>query len=803
MIGWRIHRRSNPTPGNPRLVIPGWLPNSYKRSSAIRLNRARAVFTSMCLCIAARSGLASVCVPVLESSTKGPTGFNSVVPIGDIDWVIYPNSVLYVDGHKPPVEYGLRGRVVSSAALDSTLWVGTTAGAQRFTVRQRDPNVAQNFTVTFPAAANEQPGKGYGSEQASTTSVSTAFGRVLFTRVDGVYQLSENNEAVRTSLEAANGNGRAFGERAYWWVTPSAVFSLTETLSATQVWSGSLERTVAEPVATSDHLWLSDATGALVAVPKDGKPTSVPISGTVLSIAKGPSDEVWVSTDKGVFQIVDFVAVPMVPNEGNLRLSRVTRNHLVLRRCGNVSLTPGGTAACAPEMIDRPIGVPSGDSSSKRIAKDVSDITDLNAEQTELYVPTTTGLFMYDLVKSETKKIYERGVNFVRVTSQGIWLGTTLAEQRSRTDDSNSSRPPDSSKALVAHSENLCRFDKTLIESVRVSGQGALSWYLEFGALRMLIGDTLKLVPQVVRLSGQSDAGIPLPSMEICKEKCDTDGQWQRELRVQFTEKSVDGEPVRYWIRQAGFEQSVSGPQQTESFTRLPVLVVPTVTATLLAIVLLLLAPWYQSVRAILFIVFPKSGWAAYFNPFVLLASFFPPLRWWVLRPVLVEAAGSPELATQTDIEVARLCTSNGAHGFVLYDCPQDELTQRSSAVCQIIAAASLKLGRATAKRLPIPVRLAEQSDGNLKGALTRHLERFSLDAEILVEQTFRSGTLIFLLSGCQKLTPDAASTVTRLVNSQLSASVCLNAGGLLPDVLNPVAGSRSSTPLPTPSFDR
>jgi hypothetical protein len=191
-------------------------------------------------------------------------------------------------------------------------------------------------------------------------------------------------------------------------------------------------------------------------------------------------------------------------------------------------------------------------------------------------------------------------------------------------------------------------------------------------------------------------------------------------------------------------------------------------------------APWVAGARQALFLFLPSTGLKAYCNLAVLVVSRSGAYRRLLLRPVLL-AYARREKITDTDREVANSTNvKSGEASFVVYDCDPSEVDERVESLCSLIANASLSCSR-DKWRLPIPVRLRDRSEGDIKGALSDRLQLYALDNELLVEQVMRSRRVIFVLYDFNQLDSKGAAAVTRIIRMQVSHAICIGGGGSVP----------------------
>jgi hypothetical protein len=159
----------------------------------------------------------------------------------------------------------------------------------------------------------------------------------------------------------------------------------------------------------------------------------------------------------------------------------------------------------------------------------------------------------------------------------------------------------------------------------------------------------------------------------------------------------------------------------------------------------------------------------------VQIVSSFEVGLWWFARPVLIRILGNPVESTPADREVVTAISReiDDETALVIYECPQDEESERASSLCKIVASHSVTNNRSW--RLPLPVRLEEMPDSDIKKALLQRLQPLSLDNATLADRLLRSRRIVLVFLGSARLGHKiAAPAIMQAARGQSSRSVII-----------------------------
>jgi hypothetical protein len=746
----------------------------------------------LALAISSQEARAQMCIPL----TPNPIQFSSVssskarnmVPIETVDkWVLSDQSVHYLstDGYR--ATGSLPGQPLSHAVIGDTFWIGTTSGIVRY--RVDEPNLGLDFLD----ASSQSPQGRESAQHLAIDQISTAFDVVLLSGLNNVYRYSaaeSTKEAYRTGLPP----GRAYGNDPYWWVTKSDVYLLPKGLSL----GGSIlhEETADEPIVAGGYLWLTTKKGALFAISETGAWQAVgKIPGAVTTTAilqtdddqKLPTD-VWVATDQGLWRVpldrsdkglVTLSAPYEELKSGGIRKLLVLQDRLFYSVCSQRD-------PCQPSVWEALVEKGHLDRAQvHKVASSAGDFWLLNSAGDTLYIPTQDKLIGYSLSNRQSTIPYDHSTRFVETWGTQLLMGSALQTQKPVT-----STPAlagvnnDTSVSMVSDRfANLCRLVPDAELSVKFEGAELLDWYAAPFGIRVLVGNTLRVLPTVHQIS-KPTLVFEKGALQVCAP-CAKEDDWKDSITSAGSAASVASNTFDFSIRDRM-------SQDKKEFNDVRVIVISqSAFWSALGVVLFVAASavlvFYagkddsgagELARKILFRVLPDSQWVAWINLPVQIVTSFEVGLWWFVRPVLIRISSNPVESTPADSEVVTAISreSDDETALVIYECPQDEEFERASSLCKIVASDSVTNNRSW--KLPVPVRLEEMPDSDIKKALLQRLQPFSLDNATLADRLLRSRRIVLVFLGSARLGDKiAAPAIMQSARGQISRSVIITLG--------------------------
>jgi hypothetical protein len=742
----------------------------------------------LALAIVFQEARAQMCIPL----TPNPIQFSSVsnskarnmIPLETVDkWVLSDQSVHYLSADGYRGSWFLPGQPQSHAVIGDTFWIGTTNGMVRY--RVDEPSVGLDFLD----ASSQSPQGRESAQHLAIDQISTAFDMVLLSGLNNVYRYSaaeSTTEAYRTGLPP----GRAYGSDPYWWVTKSDVYLLPKGLS---LGSSILhEETADEPIVAGGYLWLTTKKGALFAISETGASQAIGrISGAVTTTAILQTDDdrklatdVWVATDQGLWRVpldrsdkglVTLSAPYEELKQGGIRKLLVLQDRLFYSICSRRD-------PCQPSVWEALVEKGQLDRAQVHlVASSASDSWLLNSAGDTLYIPTQDRLINYSLSKRESTFPYPYSTRFVETWGTQLLMGSALETQKPMASTTLSSAGANITVPTVTDRfANLCRLVPDAELSVRLEGAELLDWYAAPLGMKVLVGSNLRVLPTVHRMS-KPPLVVDNGALQICSAPCVKDEDWKDSIISPGSAASIASNTFDFYLRdrmsqdKTPFTVRLIVISQSAFWSTLGVVLFVAASA-----VLVFYAGKDDSVagelaRKILFRVLSDSAWVAWINLPVQVVTSFEVGLWWFVRPVLIRILSNPVESTPADCEVVTAISreNDDETALVIYECPQDEESERASSLCKIVASDSVTKNRSW--RLPVPVRLEEIPDSDIKKALLQRLQPLSLDNATLADRLLRSRRIVLVFLGSARLGRKiAAPAIMQAARGQTSRSVII-----------------------------